>query len=53
MDVTGREGLETTSHALAVGLSGLDSSRSSDDSSNSVGELHVELLGGEEAAAKD
>lgn len=52
MEIAGREGLESAGHTLAVGLSCLDGGSSGDDSSNSVGELHVEL-GGVEAAAKD
>ena len=52
VEIAGREGLESAGHALAVGLSCLDGGSSGDDSSNSVGDLHVEL-GGVEAAAKD
>ena len=50
--VARRERLETAGHALAVSLSCLDGGSSGDDSSKSVGELHVEL-GDVEAAARD
>lgn len=43
-DVTGREGAETASHAVRVGLGGLDGGGSSDKSSDGVSELHGGLL---------
>ncbi len=49
--IAGREGFETTGHAFAVGLAGLDGGSGGDDGSNSVGELHGEL-GNEEGGRK-
>ena len=43
VEVTGRKGVETTSHPLAVGLRSLHRGGSSDESSDSVRELHFEL----------
>ncbi len=43
-DVTGREGAEAASHAVGVGLGGLDGGGSSDKSSDGVSELHGGLL---------
>ena len=42
VEVTGREGVETARHAVRVGLRGLDGGGGSDESSDSVGELHCE-----------